>query len=137
MGWNLPWIIAAEIFPSRIRSFCLVLTTCSHWLGEFYVSYAVTYMFKSITYGTFLFFASMTVAGAIYMYLLVPETNGVPLENMDILFEAKGLAPQQMKAYKAYLASQQVSDEQFDKAEDVCVERVGEETRASERTEQK
>ncbi|KAF4966162.1 hypothetical protein FSARC_6121 [Fusarium sarcochroum] len=106
VGWNLPWIIAAEIFPTRIRSFCLVMTTCSHWLGEFYVSYAVTYMFKSITYGTFIFFGSMTVLGGIYVYLFLPETNGVPLEDMDILFEARGLAPQQMKAYKEYLASQ-------------------------------
>ncbi|OJJ57440.1 hypothetical protein ASPSYDRAFT_69611 [Aspergillus sydowii CBS 593.65] len=101
IGWNLPWIIAAEIFPTRVRSFCMVMTTCSHWLGEFYTSYAVTYMFANITYGTFLFFGSMTVLGAIYMYLLVPETNGVPLEDMDILFEAHGLAPQKMKAYKA------------------------------------
>lgn len=79
----------------------MVMTTCSHWLGEFYTSYAVTYMFANITYGTFLFFGSMTVLGAIYMYLLVPETNGVSLEDMDILFEAHGLAPQKMKAYKA------------------------------------
>ncbi|KAM0417124.1 hypothetical protein ACHAPT_012900 [Fusarium lateritium] len=85
-GYNLPWIIAAEIFPTRIRSFCLALTTCSHWLGEFYVSYAVTYMFKSITYGTFIFFGTMTVMGGIYVFLFVPETNGVPLEDMDILF---------------------------------------------------
>ncbi|KAL4787203.1 general substrate transporter [Aspergillus varians] len=101
VGWNLPWIIAAEMYPTRVRSFCLVMTTCSHWLGEFYTAYAVTYMFKSITYGTFLFFGSMTVLGGVYMYLMVPETNGVPLEDMDILFEANGFAPQKMKAYKA------------------------------------
>ncbi|VUC30996.1 unnamed protein product [Clonostachys rosea] len=100
VGWNLPWVIAAEIFPTRIRSFCLVLTTCSHWLGQFYTSYAVTRMFASITYGTFLFFGSMSILGAIYVYLFIPETNGVPLEQMDLLFEAPGLAPQQMKYFK-------------------------------------
>ncbi|KAL4933947.1 sugar porter family MFS transporter [Aspergillus undulatus] len=100
VGWNLPWIIAAEIFPTRVRSFCMVMTTCSHWLGEFYTAYAVTYMFDNITYGTFLFFGSMTVLGAIYMYLLVPETNGVPLEDMDDLFEGRGWAPQMMRAYE-------------------------------------
>ncbi|KAJ3566020.1 hypothetical protein NPX13_g7291 [Xylaria arbuscula] len=105
VGWNIPWIIASEIFPTRIRSFCLVMTTCSHWLGEFYVSYAVTYMFKSITYGTFIFFGVLTVLGGIYTYFFIPETNGVPLEDMDILFEAKGFAPQQMKTYQAHLLS--------------------------------
>ncbi|GJN83287.1 hypothetical protein PLIIFM63780_006835 [Purpureocillium lilacinum] len=107
IGWNLPWIIASEIFPTRIRSFCLVMTTCSHWLGEFYVSYAVTYMFKSITYGTFLFFGTMSVLGAVYMYIFVPETSGVALEDMDILFESKGLAKQQMTAYQSYLESRE------------------------------
>lgn len=83
------------------------MTTCSHWLGEFYVSYAVTYMFKSITYGTFLFFGTMSVLGAVYMYIFVPETSGVALENMDILFESKGLAKQQMTAYQSYLESRE------------------------------
>ncbi|KAJ5162093.1 hypothetical protein N7492_007485 [Penicillium capsulatum] len=102
VGWNIPWIIAAEIFPTRIRSFCLVLTTCSHWLGEFYTSYAVTYMFASITYGTFIFFGTMTVIGGIYVYLLVPETKGVALEDMDYLFGGKGLALQQMRRFREH-----------------------------------
>ena len=97
-----------------------MLTTCSHWLGEFYVSYAVTYMFKNITYGTFLFFATMTIIGALYMYVFVPETNGVPLEDMDILFEAKGLAPQQMKAYERYVADRQsITAEPEESAEEI------------------
>ncbi|KAL0943360.1 MFS quinate transporter [Colletotrichum truncatum] len=110
IGWNLPWIIASEIFPTRIRSFCLVLTTCSHWLGEFYVSYAVTYMFRTITYGTFLFFGSMTVLGGVYVYLFVPETRGVPLEDMDVLFETPGLARQKMRNYKEYRANSVVTE---------------------------
>ncbi|KAL4791206.1 general substrate transporter [Aspergillus venezuelensis] len=84
---------------TRVRSFCMVMTTCFHWLGEFYTAYAITYMFDNITYGTFLFFGSTTVLGAIYMYFLVPETNGVPLEDMDTLFEMRGLATQKMRAY--------------------------------------
>ncbi|KAL4910752.1 hypothetical protein BDW74DRAFT_164565 [Aspergillus multicolor] len=101
IGWNLPWIIAAEIYPTRVRSFCMVMTTCAHWVGEFYTTYAVTYMFDAITYGTFLFFGSMTVLGALYVYLFVPETNGVPLEDMDRLFEDKGFALAKMRAYEA------------------------------------
>ncbi|KAJ5361156.1 hypothetical protein N7541_002000 [Penicillium brevicompactum] len=100
IGWNIPWIVASEIFPTRIRSFCLVFTTCSHWLGEFYTSYAVTYMFASITYGTFIFFGSMTVIGGAYVYLFLPETKGVSLEQMDTLFAQKGFAKQQMRLFK-------------------------------------
>ncbi|CAI7593367.1 unnamed protein product [Penicillium bialowiezense] len=100
IGWNIPWIVASEIFPTRVRSFCLVFTTCSHWLGEFYTSYAVTYMFASITYGTFIFFGSMTVIGGIYVYLFLPETKGVSLEQMDDLFAQKGFAKQKMRFFK-------------------------------------
>ncbi|KAJ5693030.1 hypothetical protein N7462_002453 [Penicillium macrosclerotiorum] len=91
---------AGYIFPTRIRSFCLVLTTCSHWVGEFYTSYAVTYMFSSITYGTFIFFGSMTVIGGIYVYLFLPETKGIALEDMDYLFGGRGLALHQIKRFK-------------------------------------
>lgn len=47
----------------------------------------------------------MTILEAVYMCLLVPETNGVPLKDMVIVFESNGLAPQKMKAYKSYLQS--------------------------------
>ena len=57
-------------------------------------------MFATITYGTFIFFGSMTVIGGIYVYLFLPETKGVPLERMDDLFAQKGLAIQQMRLFR-------------------------------------
>lgn len=65
-------------------------------------------MFASITYGTFIFFGSMTVIGGIYVYLLVPETKGVALEDMDYLFGGKGLAVQQMKRFRDRQAETEV-----------------------------
>lgn len=59
-------------------------------------------MFSSITYGTFIFFGSMTVVGAVYAYLVLPETKGVALEDMDVLFSAKGLAKQKMRKFQEY-----------------------------------
>lgn len=82
-----------------------MFTTCSHWVGEFYVSYAVSYMLRDITYGTFLFFGTMTVFGGIFVWLFVPETQGVPLEDMDVLFGNKGLARKKMKLYDEYKAA--------------------------------
>lgn len=59
-------------------------------------------MLRDITYGTFLFYGTMTLIGGIFVFLFVPETKGIPLEDIDILFESKGLAPQQMKAFELY-----------------------------------
>lgn len=63
-------------------------------------------MLRNITYGTFLFFGSMTVIGGIFVFFFVPETNGLALEDMDVLFEAKGFARQQMRAYKEWKLAQ-------------------------------
>jgi hypothetical protein len=108
LGWNLPWIIAGELYPTRVRSFCMAWTTCMHWLGEFYTTYAVASMIRNITYGTFLFYGCMTVLGGVFVYFYLPETNGVVLEDMDILFEGKGFARDKMKAFKVYKERQLV-----------------------------
>lgn len=44
-------------------------------------------MIESISFGAFLFFGSMTVIAFGFVYFCVPETKGVSLEDMDILWE--------------------------------------------------
>ncbi|KAM5386605.1 hypothetical protein ACJZ2D_000568 [Fusarium nematophilum] len=99
-GWNLSWIVCSEIFPVKVRSFCLVITTCAQWLGQFIVVYSTPYMIQGISYGTFLFFGSMTVLAFVFVFVCVPETKGVSLEDMDLLWEkTKGLAHTKRKQF--------------------------------------
>jgi hypothetical protein len=44
------------------------------------------------SFGAFIFFGVITSIGAIYVYFLMPETNGRTLEEMDELFGAAGMA---------------------------------------------
>ncbi|KAF2093306.1 MFS quinate transporter QutD [Rhizodiscina lignyota] len=118
LGWSFAFIIAAEIFPNRVRTFCMTWTTAFHWIGEFYTSYSVAFMLRNITYGTFLFYGSITVLGGVFVFFFVPETNGMALEDMDILFEAKGFARQQMRTYREWKKSQQVVIEGKDVEQD-------------------
>lgn len=74
-----------------IRSICLVFTTCAQWLGQFTIVYSTPYMMTNITYGTFLLFACSVVFGMCFALFLVPETKGITLEDMDILFSRTGL----------------------------------------------
>ena len=46
----------------------------------------------NITYGTFLFFGSSLVVGIFFVFFSMPETKGLSLEEMDILFNIPGLA---------------------------------------------
>jgi hypothetical protein len=46
-------------------------------------------MFLKMQYGVYFFFASLMILSVPFVFLLVPETKGIPLEAMDRLFEIK------------------------------------------------
>ncbi|KAH7329729.1 MFS quinate transporter QutD [Stachybotrys elegans] len=93
MSWNgIPWIFCAEVFPMAIRSACMLVTTCAQWLGQFTIVYSTPYMMANITYGTFFLFGFSVLFGIIFSFAFIPETKGMSLEDMDILFSQEGLA---------------------------------------------
>jgi MFS family permease len=105
ISWNgIPWIFCAEAFPTAVRQVCLVFTTCTQWLGQFIIAYSTPYMIVDIQEGVFFFFGSAVVCGITFAYFFLPETKGVQLEDMDILFESKGFARQKRKTLDAVLA---------------------------------
>ncbi|KAH8662141.1 general substrate transporter [Xylariales sp. PMI_506] len=86
-SWNgIPWIFAAEVLPNRVRTLGMMCAVCMQWLAQFIVVYSLPYMVANITYGTFVFFGSCTVVAFVFAYCFVPETKGVTLENMDLMF---------------------------------------------------
>ncbi|KAL7269436.1 hypothetical protein RUND412_007905 [Rhizina undulata] len=99
-SWNLPWLICAEIFPTHVRSLAMVFTTCSQWLSQFIIVYSTPYMLSSIESGTFIFFGGMTVFAIFWIFFLLPETKGIPLEDMDLLWNAAGTARAKRAAYE-------------------------------------
>jgi len=44
-------------------------------------------MFSAMGYGVYLFFASLMIWGAAFVWFLIPETKNVPLEAVDRLFD--------------------------------------------------
>jgi hypothetical protein len=46
-------------------------------------------MFLKMGYGVYMFFACLMLLSIPYVYFLIPETKGIPLERMDELFEIK------------------------------------------------
>jgi len=91
MGWNgTPWVVNSESFPGSIRQVCSTFAAASNWLWNFVISRATPYMFRQMGhsgYGVYIFFALMQVASVFYVIFLLPETKGIPLESMDMLFE--------------------------------------------------
>ncbi|KAI1843471.1 hypothetical protein JX266_010297 [Neoarthrinium moseri] len=83
---GITWTYASEIFPLDIRMLCVSLTTADTWLGSFIIARSTPYMISDLGYGAYFFFASILVGMGIWSFFFVPETKGVTLEEMDLLF---------------------------------------------------
>ncbi|EAQ87472.1 hypothetical protein CHGG_04091 [Chaetomium globosum CBS 148.51] len=91
VGWcfsygGVPWIIAAEIFPLRIRGACISICVATHWIFNFMIARATPYMIADIGYGTYFLFAACITLSIPWVYFFVPETKNLSLEEMDRLF---------------------------------------------------
>lgn len=113
---------SAEVFPTGIRSICLIFTTCTQWLGQFIIAYSTPYMLANITYGTFLFFASSVVCGVTMVYFLMPETKGFSLEEMDVLFSINGLAINKHRKAENIIAEQREAEQRVAEEEKAAVQ---------------
>jgi MFS transporter, SP family, xylose:H+ symportor len=78
------WVLIAEIFPNRIRASAVAVSVAVLWVASFVLTYTFPLLNDSVgTSGTFLIYASICFAGAIFVSLAVRETNGRSLENME------------------------------------------------------
>ncbi|KAI9924859.1 hypothetical protein ASPWEDRAFT_155105 [Aspergillus wentii DTO 134E9] len=80
------WVLVAEIFPLSIRSKGASIGASSNWLNNFAVAFYVPSMFKTLEWGTYIFFAGFLAASIVWIYFFLPETKGVSLEEMDRVF---------------------------------------------------
>lgn len=86
-SWNgIPWIFASEVLPTRVRTIGMMCAVCMQWLAQFMIVYSLPHMVEAISFGTFYFFAACTFVALVFAFLFVPETKGIPLEDMDLLF---------------------------------------------------
>ncbi|KAH6604454.1 quinate permease [Trichoderma cornu-damae] len=85
------WIIIAEIWPLSSRPYGVSLGASSNWMNNFIIGQVTPDMLQGITYGTYILFGIITYLGAAFVYLFVPETKRLTLEEMDIIFGSEGI----------------------------------------------
>ncbi|KAF2127322.1 general substrate transporter [Dothidotthia symphoricarpi CBS 119687] len=89
-SWNgTPWVINSEMFSPQTRSLGQASAAMNNWFWNFIISRFTPQMFLTMGYGVYFFFASLMILSVPFVYFLIPETKGVPLERMDELFEIK------------------------------------------------
>ena len=88
-GWSwgpLGWTVPSEIFPLETRSAGQSITVAVNLLFTFAVAQAFLSLLCAFKFGIFLFFAGWITVMTVFVYVFLPETKGVPIEEMVLLW---------------------------------------------------
>jgi len=83
----LKFVIAAEIFPNKIRGRALGLSILTMWISDAIVGQLMPVSLSGLgTAGTFWIFAGFCLMAYFFIYWLVPETKGKTLEEIEVMW---------------------------------------------------
>lgn len=109
-SWNgTPWVINSEMFDQNTRSLGQASAAASNWFWNFIISRFTPQMFAAMGYGVYMFFALLMLLSVVFVFFLIPETKGIPLETMDRLFAIRPIR----NANKVIMDELHVQDEEF------------------------
>ncbi|KAI9588361.1 hypothetical protein GQX74_004206 [Glossina fuscipes] len=84
----VPWLMMGELFASDIKGVAGSIAGTSNWVLAFIVTKTFVNMKEALGSGqTFWLFAGITVLGAVFVFLFVPETKGKSLNEIQTLLE--------------------------------------------------
>jgi SP family arabinose:H+ symporter-like MFS transporter len=84
------WVLLAEIFPTKVRGRAMSVATTSLWIFAFLSNLIFPVMQNAVgNHGSFWFFAFMAVVNLFFVLLMVPETRGHSLEDIEKIFIKK------------------------------------------------
>jgi len=104
-SWGpVAWVVTGEIFPLNIRAKGMSLSVASNWLWNFGIGYATPYLVDQSTKGqpngvataglgvkVFFIWGSTCLGCLIFAYFFVPETKGLSLEQIDLLYQESSI----------------------------------------------
>ena len=80
----LVWLMLAEIFPLKIRSFAMGICVFCLWLANACVAFGFPPLVAAVGISsTFFVFAALGVLALIFIFTMVPETRGLSLEEFE------------------------------------------------------
>lgn len=91
IGWSgLPWLVAAEIIPSEVKSIGLSLSTTTNWVFAFLVTKEIDHLRSLFSdYGLMWMFACFSALAVIFVRFTLPETKGKTLEEIKEHFQRR------------------------------------------------
>lgn len=86
------YVIVSESFPQRYRSKAMTLAFISNHVWNFCVAFFTPFIFGSIHFSYGFVFMGCMVFAFFYVFFFVPETKGLQLEDVDIMWQ-EGILP--------------------------------------------
>ncbi|KAJ0395303.1 hypothetical protein P43SY_003201 [Pythium insidiosum] len=80
------WIYPAEIFPLNVRAKAVSLSTMANWVMGACMAFVVKLFPELNIDGVFFLFAVTCTGAGVFVYFFCPETKGILLEEIDVLF---------------------------------------------------
>ncbi|KAF7557391.1 hypothetical protein G7Z17_g640 [Cylindrodendrum hubeiense] len=92
VGWlPVPWFYPAEINTTRLRSRAAAISSGWNWMSVFAVVKFTPIAIESIGWRTFIIFAVLNTIWIPIIYCFYPETKGLELEDIDLIFAQGGI----------------------------------------------
>lgn len=89
-SWGpLGWLVPSEIQPMETRAAGMGITTFTNFIFTFLIGQTFLTMLCTMEFGVFFMFAGFVVLMTIFIILCVPETAGVPVEEIDRIIVQK------------------------------------------------
>jgi MFS family permease len=118
-SWGpLGWLIPSEIFPLETRSSGQSITVCVNMLFTFVIGQAFLSMLCTFGYAIFFFFAAWVLVMGLFAFFLVPETKGIPIEEMAIVWKKHWLWKRMVAEQKQEQKQQHADDNDDDDKDD-------------------
>ncbi|OVA08053.1 Sugar/inositol transporter [Macleaya cordata] len=89
---TVPWIVNSEIYPLRFRGICGGIAATANWISNLIVAQSFLSLTEAIgTSWTFLIFGLISVVALLFVLVYVPETKGLPIEEVEKMLEERAL----------------------------------------------
>ncbi|KAI3901509.1 hypothetical protein MKX01_004225 [Papaver californicum] len=83
-SWGpLGWLVPSEIYPLEIRSAAQSITVVVNMFFTFVIAQIFLSMLCTMKFGLFFFFGGFVGIMTLFVYFFVPETKGIPIEEMS------------------------------------------------------
>lgn len=87
---TIPFTMLPEMFPMRVRGLTAGITVCFAYLMSFVVIKLYPSMLSLMGNGMiFLFYGTISLLGTVFVFVILPETKGKSLQEIENLFKPK------------------------------------------------